>query len=63
MHVKNGWPVHMLNEVCGQMQRAEVHYQEEKSCIQQQITELHDLLRTLGSNIKVPIEQLKHWSP
>ena len=43
-----------LNEAREQMQRAGVHHQEERSHMQQQITELHDLLSTLGSNTTVP---------
>ena len=43
-----------LDEAREQLQRAEAQYQEEKSRMQQQITELHDLLRTLGSNITAP---------
>ena len=43
-----------LSEAREQMQRAGVHHQEERSRMQQQITELHDLLRTLGSNITAP---------
>ena len=40
---------HTLDEACDQLQRAEVRYKEEKSCMQQEITELHALLKTLGS--------------
>ena len=43
-----------LTEARERMQRAEARYQEEKSRMQQQLTELHDLLRTLGSNIMAP---------
>ena len=42
-----------LNEAREQMQRAGAHHQE-RSRMQQQITELHDLLRMLGSNITAP---------
>ena len=53
-HAKSGWPARALNEAHEQMQRAGAHHQEERSRMQQQITELHDLLRTLGSNITAP---------
>ena len=41
--------MHALDEVCDQLQRAEAHYKEEKSRMQQEITELHVLLKALGS--------------
>ena len=53
-HAESGWPARALDEAREQLQRAEAQYQEEKSRMQQQITELHDLLRTLGSNITAP---------
>ena len=53
-HVESGWLAHALDEAREQLQRAEAHYLEEKSRMQQQITELHDLVRTLGSNRTAP---------
>ena len=53
-HTKSGWPARALSKAREQMQRAGAYHQEERSRMQQQITELHDLLRTLGSNITVP---------
>jgi len=50
--------VHMLDEAYEQLQRAEVHYKEERSHMQQEITKLHELLRTLGTTVKAESWQL-----
>ena len=57
-HAKSGWPARALSEAHEQMQRAGVHHREERSRMQQQITKLHNLLRTLGSNITALTVQL-----
>jgi len=49
----------MLDETHEQLQRAEVHYKEERSHMQQEITQLHELLRTFGTTVKAESRQLR----
>ena len=49
--------VHVLDETHDQLQRAETHYREEKSRMQQEITELHALLKGLGSKHATKVDE------
>ena len=42
---------HVLDEACEQLQRADESYKEERAHIQQQITELHELLKSFGPKV------------
>ena len=46
---------HTLDEARDQLQWAKVHYKEEKSRMQQEITELHVPLKALGSKCETKV--------
>ena len=56
VHANSGWLACTLDEARDQLQRAEARYKEEKSRMQQEITELHTLLKAFGFKRETKVE-------